>query len=431
MSLIGLINSDEGIEKRVRSLFENEGSERFSLHVAKSPAMVKEVLNFDLPEIVIINLCDPDINFKIVFDQIKQDLWLHTFGIVGLYDSSVMDDKSAAAELKDYNVLALLDVARIEHNLLKYIRIIDANQQLIFQFDLADKLNGIITGSLVIDNDLSAIPVYTSLALASLFQHGYIGPDRKMDLYLVLQELIINAVEHGNCRITYDEKTRWLDTGKNIADLVVEKCKDEIIAARKIHIEWEISSEKSKFSIRDDGDGFNVEKYVKEFREKNEALHGRGIIIAKSLVKRLAYNRKGNMVSFTVAHDMQVLREEPVGFKGEDVLFPAAGDVIFREGENSDFLYYVSSGTYTASLEGTPVGTIDPGDIFMGEMAFLLNNKRTVTVTANSRGKLVKVPRLSFVEIVREYPHYGIFLAKLIARKLARANRENARMRVI
>jgi CRP-like cAMP-binding protein len=64
-------------------------------------------------------------------------------------------------------------------------------------------------------------------------------------------------------------------------------------------------------------------------------------------------------------------------------------------------------------------------------MAFLLNNKRTVTVTALTKGKLIKVSRKSFINVVRGYPHYGIFLSKLLARKLARANRENARLRVI
>ena len=137
------------------------------------------------------------------------------------------------------------------------------------------------------------------------------------------------------------------------------------------------------------------------------------------------------MVRIAIDHDGSAPRESPQGFSGEEVICPEPGDIIFREGEDSDFLYYISSGTYAATLGGTPVGTIVPGDIFMGEMAFLLNNKRTVTVTASTPGKLIRVSRKSFINVVREYPHYGIFLSKLLARKLARANRENARLRVI
>jgi len=431
MSLIGIINTDEEIEHLIKTQFDESGDENYSLHFAKTSAMVKEVLNFNLPEIVIINMTDPELNFEEVFSGIKEDLWLHTFGIIALHDRDIIGEMEATQRLKDFNVLAVIDYTKIESYLKKYVKIIDANQQIIFQFDLADKLSGIISGSFTLDNDLIAVPVYTSLSTATLFQHGYINTDRKMVLHLVMQELLINAIEHGNCKISYDEKSAFLEKGGNIADLVAEKCRNPEIADKKVHVEWEVRQNSSRFSIRDDGDGFDVRNYKKAFDANPESLHGRGITLAKSLVTKLSYNKKGNVVSFVVEHDKHVTRETPIGFQSEDVIYPVPGDVIVREGESSDFLYYISSGTYTASLEGMPVGTIDPGDIFMGEMAFLLNNKRTVTVTANSRGKLVKVSRVNFVKIIREYPHYGIFLSKLIARKLARTNREAAKNRVI
>jgi Histidine kinase-like ATPase domain/Cyclic nucleotide-binding domain len=431
MSLIGIINTDEGIEDIIRNLFDGTGDEKYSLHFATTPEMVKEVLNFNLPEIVVINMTDPELNFEEVFSGIKEDLWLHTFGIIAIHDKNLIEEREAAQRLKDFNVLAVLDYTKVESYLKKYVKIIDANQQIIFQFDLADKLSGYISGSFTFDNDLVAVPVYTSLSTATLFQHGYIDPDRKMVLHLVMQELLINAIEHGNCKISYDEKSAFLEKGGNIADLVAEKCLDPGIASKKIHIEWEVRQNSTRFVIRDEGEGFNVKNYKKTFDANPESLHGRGITLAKSLVSRLSYNSKGNVVSFIVEHDKHVTRETPIGFQSEDAIFPAPGDIIVKEGEDSDFLYYISSGTYTASLGGTPVGTIDPGDIFMGEMAFLLNNKRTVTVTANTRGKLVKVSRVSFVKIIREYPHYGIFLSKLIARKLARTNREAAKKSMI
>jgi hypothetical protein len=431
MSLIGIINTDRTIEERIRTEFENAVGEPFSLHYATTPAMVKEVLNYNLPEIVVINLTDDGLNFNEVFNQIKEDLWLHTFGIIALHNKDFIDEREAAEKLKDFNVLAFLDYSKIEKYLVDYVRIIDANQQIIFQFDLADKLSGIISGSFIIGNDLAAIPVYTSLTLSTLFQHGFINGDRRMSLHLVLQELLINAIEHGNCKISFGEKTRYLSSGGNIAELVAEKCSDLVIAAKKVHIEWEIRQNSTRIIIRDDGDGFDVSAYKNQIDHDPASLHGRGITLAKSLVSRLSYNSKGNVVSFVVNHDKSVMKDTPLGFISEDVIYPNPGDVIVGEGEDSDFLYYISSGTYTASLGGTPVGTIDPGDIFMGEMAFLLNNKRTVTVTADTKGKLVKVSRVSFVKIIREYPHYGIFLSKLIARKLARSNREAARGKMI
>lgn len=429
MSLVGIVNSDPSIESRIRTQITRYGSDTMSLHFATNPERIREMMNFDLPEIVILNLTDPNIDFNAVFDEIRRDIWLHNFGIICLYDKAVMDEEQAAEALKNFNALAFINYQQIEANLVKYLRIIEANQQIIFQYDLADKLSGLITGSFVLDNDLTSIPVYTALALAALFQHGFINSENKINLQLVLQELLINAIEHGNCEIGFEEKSEFLAHGGNIADLVAKKCEDPAIAAKRVNLEWEIRPDETKFSIRDEGKGFDVLSYRDKHKLNPEMLHGRGILLAKALVKRLAYNRKGNMVTITIAHDFTILRESPQGFSGEEVINPAPGDVIFHEGEDSDFLYYISSGTYTATLGGTVVGTIVPGDIFMGEMAFLLNNKRTVTVTAKTKGKLIKVSRKSFVNVVREYPNYGIFLSKLLARKLARANRETARLR--
>jgi hypothetical protein len=426
MSLVAIINSDKDLERRMLRLFTTEGGKPFSLHFASTTDTIMEVLNYDLPEIAIINLTDPEINYIKVLEQVKQDLWLHNFGIIGLYDSKVMNDTEASSQLKDYNILGLLDYSRIEHHLLKFVQIIDANLQIIFQYDLADKLSGIISGSFTIDNDLTSVPVYSALALSPLFQHGFIDSEKKMNLLLVMQELLINAIEHGNCKISFDEKTKWLHSGENIGDLVAEKCRDSSIAVKKVYLEWEIMQESSRFIIRDDGDGFDVQKYKQTHDTDPSLLHGRGILIARSLVGRLTYSKKGSIVSFAVDHDTDVMREGPLGFMSGDVIFPVPGDVIFREGEDSDFLYYISSGSFSASLNGRIVGSIDSGDIFMGEMAFLLNNKRSVTVTAKTKGKLIKVSRKSFITIIQKFPHYGIFLAKLIARKLDRSNREKS-----
>ncbi len=46
-------------------------------------------------------------------------------------------------------------------------------------------------------------------------------------------------------------------------------------------------------------------------------------------------------------------------------------------------------------------------DVFMGEMSFLLGNRRTATVIAATGGKLVEISRQAFTEAVKQYPNYG------------------------
>ncbi len=427
MSLIGVISSDSQINTLVKEEFEEKGKDGYILHFPESEQAILEFLNFDLPEIVIINFTDSSLAIERILDQIKNDAWLHNFGIVGIYDGETYDEESLHKQNKDLNILTFLDDQRLRSHLYKSVQIIDQNRQIIFHRDLSEKLVDKVSGSFVIDNDILAVSVYAGIAATVLSQYGYINPDSKMHLQLCLAELIVNGIEHGNCGISFDEKTEALENRKSVVELVEEKCREPAIAAKRVTFEWEIKDEYTTFVIRDEGDGFDVRGLRKKVRHEGPySLHGRGIKMARLFAHKLFYNAKGNKVIIVIRHENQPSREAPEGFSDEELLCAVPGDIIFNEGESSDFLYYISSGTYTVYHSGRQIGKLGPEDIFMGEMSFLLNNRRSATVKAETEGRLLKISRRAFIAVVKDYPHYGIFLSKLIARKLVRANVRNA-----
>ena len=95
-------------------------------------------------------------------------------------------------------------------------------------------------------------------------------------------------------------------------------------------------------------------------------------------------------------------------------------EVVFREGEESTFLYYIAEGEFRVETNNRTLATMNPADILLGEMSFLLEESRSATVIANSAGKLIKISKETFVESIKAKPHYGLFLAKLIAQRLQR-----------
>jgi CRP-like cAMP-binding protein len=116
----------------------------------------------------------------------------------------------------------------------------------------------------------------------------------------------------------------------------------------------------------------------------------------------------------------------PIGFSREQIVNVKKDDIIIREGEPSDHLYYISSGTYQVLHNNKPVGTLSAADIFMGEMSFLLNQRRSATIKATSDGKLIRLTQKTFTSVIRKYPHYGIFLSKLLAKRIIRSNEQTA-----
>ncbi|MCL2759857.1 MAG: cyclic nucleotide-binding domain-containing protein, partial [Treponema sp.] len=89
--------------------------------------------------------------------------------------------------------------------------------------------------------------------------------------------------------------------------------------------------------------------------------------------------------------------------------------------------YYISSGTYEVLHKNKRVGTLSSQDIFMGEMSFLLNQRRSATIRATSAGKLIHLTQKTFINIIRDYPHYGVFLSKLLAKRIVRSNVQAAK----
>jgi anti-sigma regulatory factor (Ser/Thr protein kinase) len=423
MGLVLIINSDPGIRGKIKKAFERGSLAGYSVKIISKEERALESLNYDLPEVVAVNCADPNLDYRSIIAEARKDAWIHSFGIIGLYNSRSQKEQEIADEFRDLNLLVMLDQSRILSHLVKSVRIIVENRQLIFQRELASHLSYRTSGSFTIENDPLAVPIYAGIAATNLVQQGYIDPEEKYHLQLALSELLINGIEHGNCNISYDEKSKALARGKSVVDMILERCQSPEVAARKVKFEWESEPDRSTFVIRDEGEGFDVEK-IRGKVDSQDRLHshGRGMTMAEGLSESLEYNEEGNEVTMVVAHADYAEKQAPVGFSEDETLHTREGQVVFREGERGDFLYYIASGQFVVSHRGKEVGRLAPADVFMGEMSFLLNNKRSATVIALGEGKLVRISRRSFVQAMKQYPHYGIFLSKLLASKLARSN---------
>jgi CRP-like cAMP-binding protein len=150
--------------------------------------------------------------------------------------------------------------------------------------------------------------------------------------------------------------------------------------------------------------------------------------MANLYVSGLDYNDSGNEVTFSVQHRRAESNTIPRIFAQSEELKFADGDVICNEGEETDVLYYIVSGNLYVYAKGKLVSSLTPDDMFMGEMSFLLSNRRSATVISKGPSVLIKISKQDFVNLIKENPHYGIFLARLLAQRLARLNARTARL---
>ena len=132
-----------------------------------------------------------------------------------------------------------------------------------------------------------------SVFVASFFPE----PER---VVLGLSELLINAVEHGNLGIDYEDKTalhlegRWLDEVQRRLALPEH-------GASKVRVRYWRGGDEVTVEIRDEGPGFRWQEYMEISPERATHSHGRGIAMARMLsFDALTYNEAGNRVRCTV-----------------------------------------------------------------------------------------------------------------------------------
>lgn len=116
-----------------------------------------------------------------------------------------------------------------------------------------------------------------------------------------LTELVLNAIEHGNLGITYDEKTQ-LSTREAWHEEVTRRLAAPENAHKRVTVHFERRASDLRFTIRDEGDGFDWRAFMEADPQRAFDTHGRGIVMAKALsFSSLEYNDRGNEVVALVA----------------------------------------------------------------------------------------------------------------------------------
>ena len=115
-----------------------------------------------------------------------------------------------------------------------------------------------------------------------------------------VSELLINAVEHGNLGITYDEKSMLIENGELDAE-VEQRLNMPEYSTKVVTLDFEREENEIHFLIKDEGDGFDWGPYLVFDPERAFDTHGRGIAMSNEMsFDSLEYKGKGNEVLATV-----------------------------------------------------------------------------------------------------------------------------------
>lgn len=132
-----------------------------------------------------------------------------------------------------------------------------------------------------------------SVSLAQLFP----APEK---VVLGISEILVNAIEHGNLNISYEEKTelnlksQWKQEVEKRLNLPEYKDKWVTISFTK-------KKDEIILSVKDEGEGFDYKRYMEFDPSRSTHNHGRGIAFANNIsFDSLEYVGSGNQVNCIV-----------------------------------------------------------------------------------------------------------------------------------
>lgn len=131
-------------------------------------------------------------------------------------------------------------------------------------------------------------------SLASFLANLFPNPDRALT---GTAELLVNAVEHGNLGISYEDKTALMDENAWREEverrLALEENRD-----KEVVVIFEKKNDTYYMQVTDQGNGFNWKTFLEFDPSRASHNHGRGVAMANMIAfDRLVYNEKGNQVT--------------------------------------------------------------------------------------------------------------------------------------
>lgn len=408
MVIVFFSKNEEMAAKIERSLNENIFLD-FEFVLSKDPSETIHFLEYIMPQFAIFDLDDTSFSNPENFQTIAHDHWLSNTGVFG-----IKEDKSELGGI-EFPFFYIFSPFEILTQMPKILSVLMRNENLLFRAGIIQDIGN--KGVFIIQSEIDDVKAYAELIASNLSNRGLIQTPKKYAVIFALNEMLINAIEHGNCEITTEEKKAWMDSDRKIRELVDLKKKDPRIAGRIVTLEYELLETKILITITDKGKGFDFDSFLNADLLQVTGFSGRGILMTKCFIDSITYHKPGNKVTLEISYDTPNTKL-PLGLEEHRVIELAAGDTLFQKGEKSDGLYFIVKGEFEAWIDGKIVSILDSSDVFIGEMAFLLRHRRTATVKAKTASQVIFISARDWIDTIRKYPMYGVYLSRILARKL-------------
>lgn len=157
-----------------------------------------------------------------------------------------------------------------------------------------------------LENDFTLFDPLIDLAQQVMAAVGICDATDRFRVGVALREALANACYHGNLELGFEEAGPEVETlsAEDMEQLIERRRNEKPYSERRIAVEWVISPELARYTIRDQGRGFDVSG-VEKFGlvDVSGDATERGISLMRSLMDDVFFNQLGNEVTLIKRSD--------------------------------------------------------------------------------------------------------------------------------
>ncbi|MGQ0633885.1 MAG: response regulator [Planctomycetaceae bacterium] len=284
-----LVVDDSATDRRLATGLLQKVPE-FTVYQAADGREALKALELHLPDLVLTDLQMPHMNGLELVSQVKEQYPLVPIVLMtsqGSEEIAVQALQRGAASYVPKRILASELVEMID-------RVLSASQEVRGRARLVGRLTH-CDYAFVIENDLELIGAVTAYLREEALRLRVCPRPECLRLGVAVEEALLNAYYHGNLEISSELREQ---DHKAYHDLATRRRHEAPFRNRRITVAVKISPTQAKYSIGDDGRGFDPSSLPDPTDPANlERPCGRGLLLMRTFMDDVIYNARGNEVT--------------------------------------------------------------------------------------------------------------------------------------
>lgn len=320
-----IVDDSEGDREIARRLLEQDTA--LSVVCVDDGAQALQFIDDAAPDVIVTDLRMPKVDGLAVVERVRRQLPGVPVVLMTAHgsESIAMEalQRGAASyvpkvQLAERLLSTVLEVLALSQAARSHQRLIDCLTRTEFEFQL--------------DNDPELIPALVDLVQQMVAGVQLCDANGRVRIAVALEEALLNALYHGNLEISREQMRSDTAGNGSLPSLADLRRNQPPYRDRKIHLAADITTNRARFVIRDEGPGFNLAEIPDPDNPENvERANGRGLLLIQTFMDDVQFNEAGN----EVVMEMQVLKP-PETTAPESP--PPPGTALFRHSTRGDAL---------------------------------------------------------------------------------------------